>query len=303
MVFSSPVPPHFSGLPLQNYLARRFTYHELKQWREHIVAGRVTLNGERVDCMAEVTAGDIVSFEPPPFEEPPADTRYGIVYDDPWLLGVDKPGNLLVHRAGRSFTNNLIRLLRSAPGAPWGPELHIVNRLDRHTSGVVLVAKQRAALVTMNASLARGEVDKEYTAIVEGIASRSAFTVDRPIGKMERAESGAPKYRVDPDRGKPARTDLELVRRLGPSHSLVTARPRTGRTHQIRVHLAWAGLPIAGDTLYGAVPEAPGIGRQALHCRALAFRHPRSGEPVKIAAPVPDDMRKLERALEGVVGK
>ena len=135
MIFSSVVPPAFrNGSALVDYLAGRFTYYCSDEWRTRIAAGAVSCNG-RTACVDDtVSAGDTISYDAGEFEEPAADLSYRVIYEDEWLLGVNKPGNLLVHRAGKSFRNNLIYQLRYAYVPPY-PGAHIVHRLDRENVG------------------------------------------------------------------------------------------------------------------------------------------------------------------------
>ncbi|MBD3393713.1 MAG: RluA family pseudouridine synthase [Chitinivibrionales bacterium] len=306
MIVSSRVPRSTPSTPLLDYLARRFTYLSADTWRERIDEGRILCNGSACTSASTVGGGDILSYDMPEFAEPPADMAYEIVYEDTWLLGINKPGNLLVHRSGRSFTSNLMYDIRHVHRPPH-PEAHAVNRLDRETSGVVLAARDRQTLRRMHGLFSARAVEKEYLAVVHGIPKPPAGTIDLPIG---RAAGSRVSYRFSAN-GESAReacTVYETRERLGGRYAVMVLRPRTGRTHQLRVHMAAIGHPIAGDKLYG-MPEQdflhwraagglpPGwpCARQALHCRMISFWHPAKNERVSIEAPVPEAMRVFIR--------
>lgn len=308
LTLRSKVPPNLAGMRLIDYLVQRFTYHGRDRWRELIDEGRVLLNGACCTEAAVVRADDEISYTPHDFDEPPADLGYRVVYEDEWLLGIDKPGNLLVHRAGRSFRNNLMYQLRHARGGSTYPQAGAINRLDRETSGLVLAAKHRAALRTFNALLAGGAVRKEYVAIVHGLVAADRVTLEGAIARDR--ESAIPwKHHVDEREGKPAITDILSVRPLGQAHSLLRLSPRTGRTHQIRVHCSHIGHPIVGDRLYGRSEAAYLAGnnemaregrefhRQALHSLAMSFRHPFTEKNIRIEAPLAGDLEELVERL------
>ena len=291
MIFSSIVPPSCpAGTAVADYLAARFTYLDRNAWIAHLRAGKITRNGVPCGESSSVAPGDPIAYDAREFEEPEADLSYRIVYEDDWLLGIDKPGNLLVHRAGRSFRNNLIYHLRSVH-SPAYPLAHPAHRLDRSTSGVLLVAKEGETRALLGRAWSGGNVVKIYTAVVRGRVERG--DIDLPIAK--RAEPGnTVSFVVDKD-GKPSLTRILGCEPVGPDHSLVTAQPLTGRTHQIRIHLATAGAPIVGDRLYGRVDFT----RHALHCRSLQFTHPHTGKQCLIQAGLPRDLRDLIRHLAG----
>jgi RluA family pseudouridine synthase len=261
-----------------------------------------------------LVSGDVVSYNLPSFEEPDADTNYKVAYEDEWLLAIEKPGNLLVHKAGRSITKNLVFLLRHASGNPAYAQVHSASRLDRETSGLVLFAKTMECLRSLHRSFAAGTVDKEYVAVVHGRLSERLITLNKPIASAGCAEITY-KFAIDERTGKSAITKFETIDTAG-DFSLVRARPLTGRTHQIRVHCAALGNPIVGDKLYG-MDQASYIAwrsdpkmhahllefpRQALHCRRLAFLHPVTGEPMALEAAIPNDLVMLIAKLDLTLG-
>jgi RluA family pseudouridine synthase len=299
-IISSKVKQHFAGMALDAYLARRFTYLTIDTWRQHIADGRITLNGQPSLADAILRSDDDVAFAPHPFREPEADLSFSFVYDDQWLIGVNKPGNLLVHRAGKALTHNLIYLIRSGAGGKAYPDAGLVNRLDRETSGVVAVAKDAESLRLMHRIMQTGSMRKEYLAIVRGHVEGKG-RIDAPLAKDTRAAI-ASLHTIDARSGKAAITDYEGVKILENGCSFVRIYPQTGRTHQIRVHLASIGHPVLGDMLYGC--ENPGenasagacrnlISRQALHCARIAFEHPMTGRECVMQADLPEDMRRL----------
>jgi len=279
MLFSSQLPCNIkTPVAVTDYLSSRFTYHTAENWAAIVREGRVFINSARCGETDTVIAGDTLSYDPGDFDEPEADLSYSIIYEDEWILAVNKPSNLLVHRAGRSFRSNLVYQLRHNANPPY-PDCHPVHRLDRDTSGVVLVAKNSEQGALFGNLFAQGKVTKIYRALVKGCPDiKLPFTIDSPISKDK--ESSAPfKFKVD-DAGKPATTVIEKIQSLGNGLSLLTVKPITGRTHQIRVHLASIGFPIVGDRVYG---ESAGT-RQALHCESLSFVHPHTGKGCKITA-------------------
>lgn len=305
MIISSRVPQTYNGFPLLNYLAQRFTYLSKEQWHKRITAGRVLRNDSPSGIDTIVETDDIVAYDMPEFAEPPADLRYSIVYEDDWLLGIDKPGNLLVHHRGKSFKSNLIYQIRYLHD-PSFENAGIVNRLDRETSGVVIAAKNREALVAMNRILAGRKVEKEYRAIVEGVPEPESGTIDMPIGRVSNAKVRY-RYGINGEKAKNAVTRYETLQRIGAGYSLLRLVPETGRTHQLRVHLAAIGHVIAGDKLYGMSDDEciewrrnPDsfkgrlvFHRQALHCFRMSFTHPYTGKDCTISAPLPGDMQKF----------
>ncbi|MBD3322575.1 MAG: RluA family pseudouridine synthase [Chitinivibrionales bacterium] len=291
MKFSSEVPPYFSDTALIEYLSRRFTYLPSEDWRKHVMAGRVLVNDNFVSPDTPVCRGDRVTYKPLPFTEPAANLAYSIIYEDEWFVGVNKPPDLLVHRAGKAFTHNLVYQLRTSSENL--REVTVVNRLDKDTSGIVLAAKTKDAAARIAGQFAGQKVYKEYRALVYSSPETVPMTIDSPIGK-EPSKTARPEYCID-THGRRAVTAIVAAERVGAEHSMLTVVPRTGRTHQIRVHLQSIGCPIAGDRVYG--PEhgqniAAEINRQALHCAQIRFLHPGTKQVCIIQAPLADDIEK-----------
>jgi 23S rRNA pseudouridine1911/1915/1917 synthase len=212
-----------------------------------------------------------------------------IAYEDEHLLVVDKPAGVVVHPAAGHASGTLVQALagRTAGGDPERPG--IVHRLDRDTSGLMVAARTEEAYEGLRALVKQRAVEREYLALVRGRPRSRTGRIDAPIGRDRRDPT---RRSLDSDSPKDAVTHFEVLELL-PAHALLRVRLETGRTHQIRVHLAAIGLPVAGDPVYGA-PE-PGLKRQFLHAAHLAFGHPVTGEAVDVVSPLPPD---LEEALE-----
>ena len=251
----------------------------------------VCLNGARCRTTATVRAGDILTAE---IGDKPAES--GIVpipypltipYEDDDLLLLDKPAGMATH--GKAEKGGVTAA--AALAAYWGTDraFHPVNRLDRGTSGLMAVAKSGFVHEKLRRALHTPEFCREYLAICAGTPPGSAGSITLPLEKDPDAKN---RIRVS-ETGRPARTDYELVGTRG-GLSLVRARLLTGRTHQIRVHLAALGCPLAGDVFYGGPPL---IARPALHSHRLALRQPVTGERIERTSPMPEDMETLWKSI------
>jgi RluA family pseudouridine synthase len=281
---------------LDRYCADRFTYFTREGWEKEILAGRVSLNGEAaLDPAAKLEGGELLAYDGQWIEEPPVDGGIGILYEDEWFVAVDKTGNLPVHPGGRYFNNTLVFLLEDRCGRKVFP----VHRLDRETSGVILLAFDAKTAGNLSASLEKA--DKEYLALVHGHFPGCGMTVDLPLGRD--ADSAIKKKRKAWEGGtERAVTRFAKVLTAG-DVSLIRCFPETGRLHQIRAHLLSAGFPVVGDKLYGRdetafltfikhgfTPEIEKLlvlPRSALHCARMTFRHPRNREEMTVRAPLP----------------
>ena len=309
MMLTSHITQKYASSSLVEYLSKRFTYLGPEQWRERIIERQVLVNEKPADPDICLVIGDIVSYQFPDLIEPDADTNYSIVYEDEWILAVNKSGNLLVHKAGRSITKNLAFLLRHASGNPLYASAHAVSRLDRETSGIVLFSKDLLCLKKLHRDFAAKTVTKEYLAVVHNAPKEKNCTVNLPIGQ-DTVSAVTYKFCIDQKTGKEATTHIETLS-ICESHALVRAMPVTGRTHQVRIHLAAIGCPVVGDKLYGLVesdylawrndPEGHAslleFPRQALHCRRLGIVHPVTKQEMNLEAPVPEDMAGLMEEL------
>ncbi len=218
--------------------------------------------------------------------------RPGIVHRDEAIVVVDKPAGLVVHAApshsGATLVDELVGL--AGGGALGRPG--IVHRLDKDTSGLMVVARTEAAHRELARQIKSRQVEREYGALVAGRLESRSGTIDAPLGRHRRSRT---RRAVRGAGERPAVTHFEVIELL-PADTLVGARLETGRTHQIRVHFAAIGHPVAGDREYGEAGRH-GLGRQFLHARRLAFRHPQSGERLEFASELPEDLAEaLERA-------
>lgn len=308
MQVSSKVTAVFKHTPIVDYLATRFTYRSAANWLALVMEERVMCNGRICQPGTRVSQGDFVTCHLPDVPPPPANFAYSIVYEDAWLLGINKPANLRVHDKGKFVTANLMYHLRTQH-QPAYPMAQLVNRLDKDTSGVVVVAKETAVVPLLAQQFQEQTVAKSYLAVVSGQPEPASGVMNWPIGPVPGAK--VPRHGIDVPGAKAARTDYEVIRPFT-HHALVQLRPKSGRTHQLRVHLAALGHPIVGDALYALndddflawcqqkTPTAAmcGLSRQALHCHETRFIHPITSDPITITAPLPADMSQLLAELE-----
>jgi len=221
----------------------------------------------------------------------PEDVPYAIVFEDTHLLVVDKPAGVVVHPGRGHSAGTLAQALAAvAAGGDEPGRAGIVHRLDRDTSGLLVVARSDEVHRRLKAMLAARELHREYLALVEGVPPARSGTVDAPIGRDRRDRL---LMSIETDLPRAAVTHFELLRTVGGA-SLLRVVLDTGRTHQIRVHMAAIGHPVCGDKLYGATGRF-GLQRQFLHAGRLAFAHPVTAQPLDLHSPLPPD---LERALE-----
>lgn len=276
--------------------------------RQHIYrllrTGQVRVNSARVDPTYRVQQGDRVRIPPVriaqrPAPQPAASMRFqpSVVYEDEHLVAVDKPAGLAVH-GGSGISRGLIEAMRLA--RPQLRFLELVHRLDRDTSGILLLAKKRSALTALHAALREGEMRKRYTLLVHGRFTAPRREVDVALTKYllpggdRRVKAGAG--------GLASRTVFTRLRLIG-AYSLLQAELLTGRTHQIRVHAAHIGHPIAGDEKYGDFAANKALARQGLkrmflHAGRIEFRHPATGAPLALEAPLPPELSAFLATLE-----
>jgi 23S rRNA pseudouridine1911/1915/1917 synthase len=273
--------------------------------------GAITLDGRPARAAARVREGQQARVElpaPAPAAPQPEDIPLAVVWEDAHLLVVDKPAGLVVHpgagtRSG-TLVNALLHRVRDLSGVGGVLRPGIVHRLDRGTSGLIVIAKHDAAHRGLAAQFAARTVDKRYLAVVHGVPRAKRGTIEAAIGRHPVHRK---KMTVDAPRGRAAKSTWEIEEALDGA-ALLSVRIHTGRTHQVRVHLASAGHPLVGDATYGggrtpssrsaaARAAIAAFPRPALHAAALAFAHPVTGEPIALRAPLPADIRALVDAL------
>jgi 23S rRNA pseudouridine1911/1915/1917 synthase len=295
------------GLRLDQALHRLLPGFSRSRQQEWIRAGQVLLNGAVARPKDKVSVGDRLDLDVPEstktFDQPEA-IEFGLLYEDEHLFVIDKPVGLVVHPAAGHAAGTLLNgLLFRDPGLEQLPRAGIVHRLDKDTSVVMVVARSLEAHAALVEALQARAVRREYLAIAQGRLT-AGQTIDAPIARhpVDR------KRMAVREEGREAVTHF-TVRERYPAHTLIDVRLETGRTHQIRVHLAWLKHPLLGDPVYGgrfhvpagasdALREALGrFRRQALHARRLSFDHPLSGEPMAFEAPVPQDMSRMIELL------
>ena len=289
------IPTALAGLRLDQALARLLPEQSRSRLAKLIGSGNVTVEGERRDAKRRVRSGEAVAVELVPRQEEsahaPEAIALPIVHEDESVIVIDKPAGLVVHPGSGNWRGTMLNaLLHHAPKLKELPRAGIVHRLDKDTSGLLVVARTEAAQADLVRQLQARTVKRTYLAIVRGKVAR-AGAVDAPIGRhpVQRTRMAVVA------RGKPALTRYRVRERLR-AHTLLECELETGRTHQIRVHLASIGHPVEGDPAYAGRGEKL-LARQALHAWKLAFRHPRSGKTVAFESAMPRDMREL---LEGL---
>src|SRR5436190_4318077 len=248
-----------------------------------------------------MAAGELVVVDDDADRVPEADpsqtAEFAIAYEDEHLVVVDKPAGVVVHPARGHWHGTLAQALEGrAAGGEEAYRAGIVHRLDRDTSGLLVVAKSDAVHTALKEALARREIVREYITLVEGRPPARSGTIDAPIGRDRRVRT---RHSTDTDEPREALTHFTLERAL-PRATLLRLRLQTGRTHQIRVHLQAIGHPVAGDPEYGTRGML-GLQRQFLHAARLAFTHPVTGAAVEVTSPLPDDLAAaLEHARTAV---
>ena len=266
-----------------------------------IAEGRVRVNGKPAAKSARLSGGETVTVDVPQLREtalPPQDIPLDVVYEDDDVIVVNKPTGLVVHPAPGHPDGTLVNALLhhcgdSLSGIGGEKRPGIVHRIDRDTSGLIIAAKNDAAHLALSAQLKDHSLSRTYECLVTGNMKQDSGTVDAPIG---RSSADRKKMAVVPT-GRRAVTHWEVVARY-PGVTHLRCRLETGRTHQIRVHMAYIGHPILGDTVYGAKKPDPGLTGQCLHATGLRFIHPRTGEPVELHCPLPPEFTAMLQKLQ-----
>ena len=261
-----------------------------------IESGEVAVNGRAVSKSYKLAGGEDIAVtlpEPEPVEAVPQDIPLDVVYEDADVIVINKPSGMVVHPAPGHPDGTLVNALLyhcagtlSGVGGALRPG--IVHRIDRDTSGLIIAAKNDAAHQYLSAQLADHTLARTYECIVVGALREDRGTVDAPIARHPTDR----KRMAVVAGGREAVTHWEVIARY-PGYTHVRCRLETGRTHQIRVHMAYIGHPILGDTVYGAKKEVPGLTGQCLHAVGLRFLHPRTHEVVELSCPLPDEFTRM----------
>ena len=287
--YRDEVGPAAAGETLLDFLALRYRHSTADVWNDRIGAGEVLVDGRTAVASAHLRAGQIVIWRRPPWEEPAVPLAFAVLFRDAHLLAVAKPRGLPTMPAGGFLTHTLLHLVQRR-----FPEATAMHRLGRGTSGLVLFARTDHARRALAAAWRAGALVKRYRALVIGVPAREAFSVDAPIGLVDHPRLGRV-YAAVPG-GKPSLTHVRvLAARDG--QALVEATIPTGRPHQIRIHLAAAGHPLVGDSLYagggvpGPRPALPGEAGYRLHAHQLVLDHPVTGVRLEIGCEPPRELR------------
>ena len=310
---------------LDAYLAVRYPSFSRVGIQGLIEAEAVTVNDRQMRPSYRIRAGDVISVSFPDLPDrperviEPEDIPLDVVYEDEWLTVINKPPNMVVHPGKGNWKGTLVNALQyrysnlSSVSGTHRPG--IIHRLDRDTTGLVLVGRDDETHRGLASQFEKRTIEKNYIAVVYGEPSRDRDFIEQPIGPHSSVRE---RMAIKPvtEGGKDSKTFYEVVRRYG-KYSIVKCELHTGRTHQIRVHLAYVGTPVVADKLYAcrdritlseikglAQPgstvegEEPLITRQALHAHTIAFIHPKTGKRIELEAPIPADMVNLIEALE-----
>ena len=272
-----------------------FSRSQIQRWVED---GHVKVNGRSVKPKHKLVKGDVVTIEP---EKPkkidlvPEDIPLDIVYEDDDVIVVNKPQGMVVHPAPGHPDHTLVNaLLYHSPLSTINGEFRpgIVHRIDKDTSGLLMVAKNDMAHRSLAAQLKAKTNEREYVALVHGVIKEDRGTIDAPLGRSPKDR----KKQAVVANGRHAVTHFKVLKRYR-HYTLVACRLETGRTHQIRVHMKYIGHPLAGDPLYGPRKTLPGRG-QYLHARLLGFKHPRTGRQLTFTAPLPSYFQQMLAKLD-----
>lgn len=284
------------GKRLDVYLAENLPEVSRSYVQKLIDGNRVLVNGNPAKSRARTAPGMVITVnmpEPEPLDVQPADLPIDIIYEDNDLLVINKPKDMVVHPAPGNRDNTLVNALLFHCGSL--SDINgiirpgIVHRIDKDTTGLLAVAKNNRAHQALAEQLKDHSMERIYEAIVEGIIREDRGTVDAPIG---RHPVDRKKMAVTPGKGREAVTHFEVLARLNGA-TYVRCRLETGRTHQIRVHMAYIRHPVYGDPLYGASSKKADTGGQMLHARYLILTHPTTGEKMQFEAPLPDSFQQL----------
>ncbi len=284
--YRSIISARYQGQTLLSHLASVYSHSTLEAWQQNLAAGEVTIDGFRANGSELLAAGQTLVWNRPPWIEPDTPQQFDILFDDADLLAVNKPGGLPTLPGGGFLENSLLRLVQKQM-----PEANPVHRLGRATTGIVLFAKNAEVAARLGAAWNTAGVQKIYRALAQGTAQQDLYEILTPIGLVPHPRLGAV-WAAHPG-GKASRSSARVIARSNNTTTFEVSLS-SGRPHQIRIHLASIGHPLAGDPLYGDLgqphanlPGLPGDGGYFLHAQFLRFEHPVTGEHIRLEAPLP----------------
>lgn len=299
------------GIRIDSFLVKHFRNYSSWRMQRLAAAGQISIDHVAVEPTRRVFTGERVRvrlLEPPDKLVMPESVPFRVIHEDAWLLVVDKPAGVIAHPTGESqsgtLANGLQQFLDARTPCPGLLRPGIVHRLDRQTSGLMVVALHHRSHAELSTAFESGRVAKTYIALVEGVLKQDEGTINLPIGRARTGRGVLMSARGDAVKPKPAITRFRVLERYS-SHTLVAARPQTGRNHQIRVHFAQLGHPLHGDAFYAAGGTfRPAITddsdtRHALHAAMLEFAHPVTGVWLKFRCRLPSDLRSLRQQVAG----
>ncbi len=288
-----------AGVRLVRYVSGRYTELSRTQIQRLIAGGYILVNGSVAKSGLKLSTGDrlTISLPPPtPGTLAPEDIPLKVLYEDDDLLVIDKPAGLAVHPApghpSHTLANAIVAHLPDLPENGGWQRPGIVHRLDKDTSGVMVVAKSNAAQLSLTGQFKNRSVAKTYLVLVKGHLTPEEGVIEAPIGRDRRHRERMAV--VAEEKGRAARTEYTVIEYLG-GYTLLEVRPETGRTHQIRVHLAAIGYPVVGDAVYGV--KSPHLSRQFVHAARLGFKHPATSDYMEFTAELPADLAQALRDI------
>jgi len=296
--YREQVGPEGSGRTVLDHLAATRHHSTTEEWARRIDRGEVEVDGQRVSSTATLRAGQTIVWHRPPWDEGDVPTNFTIVHEDDSIIAVDKPGGLPTMPAGGYLNHTLLALMREKY-----PETSPLHRLGRHTSGLVLFARTRTAASELARAWRDHAVKKTYRALALGETRTEMFVIDVPIGPVPHPLLGTVQAACED--GKPSHS-VAVVLEGSRDRTLFKVDITTGRPHQVRIHLAYAGHPLVGDPLYDSGgtlkhhPGLPGDGGYFLHAERLQFTHPATGKPMTLVAPPPPALQtRSEQVTNG----
>lgn len=295
-----------AGQRIDNYLREHFLFCSRHQWQKRLAAKEVYVNQSPVKPSYKLRLGDLLTYFYPVEKEPDVDKGISVLWEKDGIAAIYKTPNLPMHEAGAYKSHTFDKVLRELMGPNWAA----IHRLDRETSGIVLCGETHELREALSEELRNKDFEKTYLAIVIGEPSQDEWHVDAPIGDDPHTTFRVKKWVVEG--ASPSQTDFRVLKRTK-GFCLLEAKPKTGRTHQIRVHSAWSGYPLIGDKRYSPdehtylhyldhgfderVKKACYFDRLCLHATKVAFTHPLSKKRCEVSAPLPLDMEEIWNAL------